>query len=116
MFSPGETIGFTFVIPFMRVDLSEVIVSFKQDGHIVLERHVTSKREFLEHRDKDGNIDPIKTEIRIILSQEESLMFEELKNYTIQLNVYTDGGSRHASCELKGTNAVQHHKEVMSNG
>ena len=116
MFNPGETIGNTFVIPFRKEDLQQVIVSYKQDGNVVLERTITSG--FITHVNPDGTSDPLKTDIRIVLTQEESLQFSEKHNYTIQLNVLTEGhggsGSRHASCEIKGSNGVQHHKEVMA--
>lgn len=115
MFNPGETIAHTFVIPFRRVDLSEVIISYKQNDEIIFERRITSSREFMEHRGPDGEIDPIRTEIRIVLTQEESLLFLELSKFTIQLNVLTASGSRHASATINGSNGVQHHKEVMPN-
>ena len=116
MFNPGETIAHTFIIPFRRVDISKVIISYKQNEAIIFEREITSSREFMEHRGSDGEVDPIKTEIRIILSQEESLLFSESDSFTIQLNVLTEGGSRHASATISGSNGIQHHKEVMYNG
>ena len=113
MFNPGETAIHTFVIPFVKSDLSQVIVSYKQSGDVILEKVVTSSQDFLDHLDDQGNIDETKTDIEIALSQEESLLFKENARYTVQLNVLTEGGSRHASCEIKDTNGVQHHKDVM---
>ena len=115
MFNPGETIAHTFIIPFRRADISEVIISYKQIDAIIFERRITSSREFMEHRGPDGEIDPIKTEIRLVLSQTESLLFSELADFTIQLNVLTENGSRHASATIKGSNGPQYHKEVMTN-
>lgn len=113
MFNPGETVTHTFVIPFTKTSLSQVIVSYKQDGYVILER-ITSGRDFFDH-EVNGVIDPVKTDIQITLSQEESLLFRDRHNYTIQLNVFTEGGSRHVSCEIKGTSGVQHHREVIGN-
>ena len=116
MFNPGETIGHTFIIPFRRTDISEVIISYKQNDSIVFERRITSSDDFKEYTGPDGEIDPLKTKIQIVLSQKESLMFYELSKYTIQLNVLTKAGSRHSSALIKGCNGVQQHKKVMSNG
>ena len=115
MFHPGETVIHTFVIPFRRVDLSKVIISYKQEDYVILERTVTSPRDFGEYHNAEGEVDETKTQITIQLTQEESLLFKERWEYRIQLNVYSEGGSRHASCEIKGSSGVQHHKEVISN-
>lgn len=113
MFNPGETVAHTFVIPFSKTSLSQVVISYKQGDNVILER-ITSRRDFLDHI-TNGTVDPVKTDIRIELSQQESLLFKDLHSYTIQLNVYTEGGSRHASCEIKGKNGIQHHREVIGN-
>ena len=112
MFHPGETVINNFVIPFEKADISQIIVTYKQFDDIVLERTITSadRFAFIDYSD------PAKTKFRIQLSQEESLLFNENTDYKIQLNVYTEGGSRHASCEIRGTNGVQHYKEVIPNG
>lgn len=110
MFVPGETIMHNFVIPFIRTDITKAIVTYKQDDHIVLEIPVTS---FLEYRGPDGKVDPAKCLLKVNLSQEESLLFNDLKDYSIQLNIYTEGNTRHASAVIKNVNGPQYHREVM---
>lgn len=109
MFHPGETIVHSFIIPFQRIVLSQIIVSYKQNGYVILERIVTSKDQYAFEEIED----PAKTKFRIQLTQNESLLFDDESDFTIQINVYTEGGSRHASCEIKGSNGMQHHREVM---
>ena len=110
MFHPGETVVHSFIIPFVKAVIDQIIVSYKQNDYVILERKITSD-------DEDAFVaydDPAKTKFRIQLTQNESLLFDDKADFTIQLNVYTEGGSRHASAELKGSNGVQHHREVMS--
>ena len=114
MFIPGETISHTFIIPFDRTDIDTVIVSYEQKGHIVLERTIASQSEFNEYHDAHGILDPSKTEITVCLTQAESLLFEDRQDFTVQLNVYT-GRSRHASAPIRGSNGIQHYKEVIGN-
>lgn len=101
----------TFIIPFKKTNLSYVIISYKQDDYVILERTVTS---FANHVDENNVLDEAKSEVSIQLTQEESLLFADRRDFTIQLNVYSDSGSRHASCEIKASSGVQHHRQVMS--
>lgn len=106
MFAPGETIAQEFTIPFADTELKEVVFTYKQNNKVILTKHITSGFE---------KITEVSTRITIILSQQESLLFDEKNDYTIQLNVYTLRGSRAASTELKGSNAAQHYKDVINN-
>ena len=108
MFHPGETISHTFIIPFAVVELSKVIVTYKQSDHIVLTKTITSGFEQGETK--------AKSKVIVTFDQRETLLFEENKPYTIQLNVYTQEGARAASCEIKGSSGVQHYKEVITDG
>lgn len=111
MFHPGETVRHCFIIPFAKANITQIIVSYKQNDYVILERKITSTDE----NTFDYYDDPAKTKFHIELTQNESLLFEDKTDFTIQLNVFTDMGSRHASCELKGSNGVQHHREVITN-
>ena len=42
MFFPGETITHSFVIPFAANEIDHVILSYKQNGAIILEKTITS--------------------------------------------------------------------------
>lgn len=110
MFIPGETIIHNFVIPFKVINLTKIIVTYEQNDHIVLERTVTS---FSMYVDPEGHVDPAKSQFRVTLSQEESLLFEDNKHFSIQLNVYADGNSRHASAIIRNVNGPQYHREVI---
>ena len=114
MFHPGETVMHTFVIPFNHNEINKVIITYKQNDYIILERELTSG--FDEYADPEtGQFDPTRTKITVELSQEESLMFRDKTEFYIQINVMT-GHSRHASCQIKGSTGIQQYKEVISNG
>ena len=105
MFFPGETIIHKFVIPFEAIDISYVVVSYKQGDDIVFEKTITSGFE-----EEETN----QTSFSFAFTQQESLRFSDNWAYTIQCNVYTKGGSRHTSNELKSSNGIQYLREVMS--
>ena len=108
MFSPGETVAHQFIIPFVANEISKVVVSYKQDDDIVLEKTITSG--FKKHEVS------AKTEFIVTLSQQESLLFNEIKDLYIQLNVYTKEGARATSTPIRSANGYQFYKEVISNG
>jgi hypothetical protein len=108
MFHPGETISHNFIIPFVADEIAKVIVSYKQSDHIIIEKEVTSGFK-AESR--------VEASFSIAFTQQESLLFADKKDYTIQLNVLTNGSSRHASCEIKVKDGgIQHIREVITNG
>ena len=106
MFNPGETVVHQFVIPFVAAEVSKVVVSYKQGDCIVFEKTITSGFE-----EADSNL---KTKFNVMFTQEESLTFNELHDYYVQLNVITTYGTRATSKEIKGHNGAQYHKEVIS--
>lgn len=156
MFHPGETVVHNFDIPFAKSSISLILVTYKQDGRIVLERTITSADDVFTEYEKE--YDPTKvykendrclyetapyvrkswgedtpapeawtpdhwtvsdkfmTKFYVTLSQEESLLFEDNRDFKIQLNVLTTSGSRCVCHEIKGSNGVQHHREVISDG
>ena len=102
----------TFLIPFVTDSINKIIVTYKQNDHVILERIVTSA--MLVDGDALIPIDnPARTKFRVQLTQQESLLFEDKRDFWIQLNVFTNGRTRHASCEIKGSNGVQHVREVI---
>ena len=105
MFHPGETISHVFTIPFVAVEVSKVIVTYKQNDHIILTKSITS--EMIDP------VDPVTCKFTVAFNQEESLLFEEYKDFRIQLNVTTTTGSRATSKEIKSVNGPQHYKEVI---
>ena len=104
MFIPGETITHQFIIPFVRSDLEKIIVSYRQDDDVILIKTVYP-----------GQVEDMgsKGKFAVTLSQEESLLFDDAKNYFIQLNVLMRNSARCASVEIKGTNGIQHIEEAV---
>ena len=107
MFHPGETVTHTFTIPFLFSEVSKVIITYKQNDHIILTKAITS--DFADSSESTSSV-------IVTLTQEESLLFEENKDFRIQLNVFTKSGARVTSDEIKGENGAQHYKEVITDG
>ena len=105
MFFPGETITHVFVIPFNVNEIDHVVLSYKQNGAIMFEKVVTSGFE----KDSENS-----TRISYPFSQNESLLFEDNSPFTIQCNVYTLAGSRHASYEMNSNNGIQYLRDVLT--
>ena len=105
MFFPGETITHNFVIPFAKNEVSKVVVTYKQNDQIVLEKTITSG--FVDEGTSLCSFD-------YTFSQPESLAFQDNSNFSIQLNVYSVAGTRHASYELRESNGVQYYREVIT--
>ena len=109
MFFPGETITHRFIIPFAKGEIDHVVISYKQNDHILLEKTITSNSE-------DMSVDSaFTTKIEYTLNQTESLTFDDDLPFTMQINVYSFGGSRHASHEINSSNGMQYFREVMNN-
>ena len=104
MFFPGETVTHRFLIPFAANEIDKVIFSYKQNGAIVYEKIVTEGFEVEE---------PHITSIEFQLTQGEGLLFADNAPFTIQVNVYTNAGTRHTSYELSGSSGVQYLREVI---
>lgn len=104
MFIPGETVRHQFIIPFAYDEIDHVVISYRQKDNIILEKTITSDFDELT-----GDT----TSIAYDLSQQESLLFTDDNSFTIQLNVYTINGSRHASREMKSSSGIQYYRNVM---
>lgn len=108
MFFPGETVTFIFYIPFSVDRIEYVIISYKQNGAIILEKTVTSEFEAVSETNQ--------TKVYVTLEQRDSLLFEDNSPFTMQCNVYTKGGTRHTSWEMRSESGIQYHREVMTSG
>lgn len=105
MFFPGETITHIFYIPFAINEVNHVILSYKQNGAIILEKTITSGFE----EDSAQS-----TKFTYALSQNDSLLFEDNSPFTIQCNVYTTGNTRHASHEMNSESGIQYLRDVIT--
>ena len=95
MFYPGETIAHTFTLPYKKSEIDKVIISYRQNGHIVLEKIITSAT----------NMEAIPSEEKVvfgdttIVSQEEWLAenpevvawLEEHEAELLHEDVYDEG-------------------------
>jgi len=107
MFIPGETISHKFVVPFVRADVSKIYVSYRQDGHVILTKTVTSSSIAAA---ESG----VGSSFSITLSQQESLLFRDDMPFSVQLNVLFTNGARCASREIERSNGFQHIREVVT--
>ena len=108
MFFPGETITHRFIIPFSKADVDYVVISYKQNEQVMLEKTITSDQITKETE--------LSCRIEYELKQIESLLFDDNMPFTMQLNVYSTSGTRHTSYELSERNGIQYFREVMKNG
>ena len=89
-FHPGETIVLNFILPFGKYDAMGVVLSFRDRNAVVFEAMAASFTE-----EDDGRI-----RAGFMLTQAESLLFEENHEYKMQLNVYGFNSSRSVSDEI----------------
>ncbi len=106
MFIPGETVLHSFTMPFQREDIVKVIVSYRQNDDIILERIV--------YPGQIQNTAGLSSKFNVILSQEESLLFQNNAWYYTQLNVILTGNVRGVCKEMKGYVGLQHINEVVN--
>ena len=104
MFIPGETISHKFYIPFVRSDIDRIYVSYKQNDCLILKKTV-----YPGSVTREG----VNSYFIVVLSQEESLLFQDDMGYTIQLNVIFTSGARCSSKDIKGVNGAQHLRERL---
>ena len=104
MFFPGETVTHRFVIPFNANEINHVILSYRQDDRIILEKTITSDYESLS-----GGTCAVAT----TLTQQEGLLFADNAGFTVQVNVYTKEGTRHSSFEVRSKSGIQTHRNTM---
>jgi len=115
MFIPGETIVYRFNLPFPNEGISMVYVTFKQENRNILTKTVFGG-EIKATPKENPEDDSVETTsyFTVALSQEESLLFKNDKNFKIQLNVAFTSGTRCASIEMDGDNGVQHIRKVVT--
>ena len=104
VFSPGETIVHEFHLPFGGNDISEVIVSYYQNGRII----------FIKHYNGEYKSIPTGSQFTVGLLQEESLLFDDNSDFYVQLNVMFNSGTRATSREMRGRNIKQHIREAVN--
>ena len=113
-FHPGDTVLFDLVIPFEIADVSEVVISFRNNNEIGFDTTITSfKAEVVESDDGETIVN--RTRIGFTLTQEESCQFKENDIYKMQLNVYGPNSSRAASKEYDVYTLAQHIPEARRN-
>lgn len=108
VFIPGETISHQFFVPFTQGDVSKVYVSYRQNGRIVLVKNVYA-----------GHLTNVTSGVgssfTVTLSQQESLLFQDDKSFTIEINVISrNGQTRYTSQEMDGETGIQHIREVVN--
>lgn len=116
MFIPGETVVHEFIVPIAYNQIREVIVTYEQNDHIVLEKKLAPANIL---RDSAG------ARLNYTLTQEESLLFASPRDrncgfttyipYKVQINILTRGGARAVSIPMEGRTGIQHVREVMTN-
>lgn len=103
MFVPGETIIHQFYIPFPQNEVTSVILSYKQNDDVVMEREITTARwESSES-----------CYVIYEFTQSDSLLFSDDIPFSVELNVMTAYGSRFTSQPIEGKIGEQYYREVM---
>lgn len=87
MLYPGETQYHTFTIPFASTEVSSVLVSYKQNGRVLIEKQAGNTEA----------IDDFTCRMSVSLSQAETMRFMDNEDITIQLNITGESGARVAS-------------------
>ena len=122
VFHPGETVVHSFVIPFPKSLIQQVIISYRQSDDIVFERPITrGTDEFdshvvvYEYEDSQGqHTDENKSRVWFQFTQIQSVLFKDVWDLHIQLNVITVNHSRHTSKEIRTYTGIQHIKEAIN--
>lgn len=107
MFFPGETVAHRFTINILKDGIGRILVTYKQDNKTILQKSVYF-----------GDIEEDYAKrccyFTVSLSQEESLLFRNNKDFKIQLNIIFRSGARATSVELDGSNGIQHMRKVVN--
>ena len=106
MFIPGETIAHEFIIPFVRSDIGRIYVTFYQNGRTVIEKSVPSQQIVQRGTEESYFV--------IILTQYESLLFDDRSEYFMQLNMVFKNGTRSSSHLMRGETGIQHIRKVVT--
>lgn len=108
MFTPGETITSEYHLPFRQEDVAALYLSFRQDDRIILSKQINRTNII-------NSTSPVNTSYIIgTLTQEESLLFDDNKQYYAQWNALLINGQRITSEEMRGTTGTQHKREVIA--
>jgi hypothetical protein len=105
VFFPGETITHRFVVPFAVKEINKVVVSYKQHESIILEKTIATG-----FKGEGTNI----TSFEIPFSQQDSLVFDDNVPFSMQINVFTNVGTRHTSKEMNSSSGIQYLRDVIS--
>ena len=126
MFFPGETVSHSFVLPFVRDEISQIVISYKQNGKIIFEKIINNKKASDtnategETNNDDSTVEFIEdgpyTTIAFSFSQTESLLFEDESPFTAQINVHCVDGTRHTSHECNSSSGIQYLREITPTG
>lgn len=88
MFFPGETVNHTFIVPFDITEIGRAIISYKQNGHIIVEKEATSSSVDNENSETSS------CNLIVSLTEKESLLFEDNSEYSIQINIFSPVNGR----------------------
>ena len=102
MFIPGDTVPHKIYIPFKQEELDTVVVSYKQNGHIVYQAEAEPEDDYGQS-----------SSFIVNLTQAESLLFEENSVCFIQVNVILSDGTRLASHEMRCNLGPQHIHDLI---
>jgi len=104
LFIPGETNIHTFVVPMASSNVSSAIVSYKQNGRVVLEKNGYTTSSLATN----------KCHVTVELTQQDSLKFRDGKDITVQVNVIDINNQRCVSKPIVLTCLDQYHRSVIS--
>lgn len=114
MFHPGDTVRMNFIVPFSRQDIGSAIVSYKQRGHIVLEKTATSEAIYDETEPNEEPVDSGTSQLTVDLSERETLLFADKTSFSIQINIFSDVSGRVASEPIYVEVGEQYYRKTMS--
>ena len=115
MFYPGEIVVQTFTVPFYINDIQSAVVSYKQNGNIILEKEATS--EAIMEESDDPNEEPFETGeslLTVELSEKDTLLFKDNTEFTMQVNIFSLG-ARQTSNPIKDRCGEQYLRDLYEN-
>ena len=108
MLIPGETALHSFAVPFNLESISKIIVTYKQNDHIVFEKTITSASTDVIFSEENNT-----TSFSFRLTQQQSLLFEDDNDYSIQINVLSNSNVRAVSNIIKSKSGSQYVRTVI---
>lgn len=103
MLYPGMTDNETFFIPFSIENVASALVSYSQNGIVLIEKAA----ETFESAGSQTSFD-------IHLEQEDTLRLSNNCKTVIQINVMTNDGERYTSDPILLTTGIQSHRAVIT--